>query len=97
QRAETDGCAADPAHDNVLAHEVDDFVVTHGLELLDGLAFGHLGDDRSAGLANRAALPFEVDACDAVVGADVDVERDDVAAVGVAATDHDVRVLDAAL
>jgi hypothetical protein len=38
-----------------------------------------------------------VDALDAIVGVDVDVKGDDVAAVGVAPTDDDIGVFDATL
>jgi hypothetical protein len=38
-----------------------------------------------------------MDALDAIVGIDVDVEGDDIAAVGVAPTDDDIGIFDAAL
>jgi hypothetical protein len=97
QRTKRQGRAADSTLYNVLAHLVVNLSQTQVLDFAEGETLRQLGDDRAAGLADRATFTFEGNIVYSVVVTDLDIHGDEVAATGITATELDVGILHAPL
>jgi hypothetical protein len=91
------GRAADPALDDVFTHLVVDLGKTQLFDFIQRETLCQLGDDRAAGLADRATVSFKRHGFDAVIVADLDIHGDEVTAARVAAAEVNAGILHAPL
>src|SRR6266540_2952753 len=94
ERAKRQRRAARARADDLAAQLVDHIVEVHLVDLGERPALDHLGQDRRGGLADRAAAALERQALNPVAGVvDLEIDRHDVAAAGVAARHRHIRIL----
>ena len=84
--------AARTTEGDLSAYPVCDVLGSKALRIREELALQLLGENRSRGLADGAALALERDLCNALGFVYLEIEREDVAAAGIAPAHRDVGV-----
>src|SRR5215213_2484386 len=97
QRPKRQGRAANPALDDFFTHLIVDLGKTQLFDFIERETLCQLGDDRAAGLADRATVSFKRHGLDAAIIADLEIHGNEVTATRVAAAEVNAGILHAPL